>query len=400
MRGDKSGEVPKKMLAQVIREDRMGEPNNAFRIEEVDVPELEADEVMVRVMAAGVNYNGVFAAMGKPVNVIELRKKSGDTTHFHIAGSDASGIVLATGKDVKNLRVGDEVVLHCGVWDNSCPFIRGGGDPTLSNTFRIWGYETNWGSFAELTKVRELQCMPKAQHLSWEESAVTTLVGATAYKMLTSWQPHHVEPGDVVLIWGGAGGLGSMAIQIVKEMKGIPVAVTSGAEKMEFCKRLGAAACIDRTKFDHWGPIPDAEDKRRYDRWRSSLVAFARAIHDSIGEKRNPRIVFEHPGYDTFPTSLFVCNVGGMVVTCGATTGYIPGMDIRYLWMRQKRIQGSHFANREQALAFNQMVIEGKIDPCLSKSYSFEETPLAHQLLRDNLAPLGKTAISIGSAVG
>src|SRR4051812_31463673 len=94
----------KRMLAQVIREDRMGEPERAFSPEEVDVPALERDEVLVKVMAAGINYNGVFAALGHPVNVIALRRRAGDTTPFHIAGSDASGVVAAVGDDVTEVQ--------------------------------------------------------------------------------------------------------------------------------------------------------------------------------------------------------------------------------------------------------------------------------------------------------
>src|ERR1700749_2810791 len=116
--------MPKTMLAQVIREDRLGEPADPSRVEEVEVPALGANEVLVRVMAAGVNHSGVFAATGKPVNVFCLRRRAGEPGDFHVAGSDASGVVWATGKDVKDLRAGCEVVLHCGVWDESCPLVR------------------------------------------------------------------------------------------------------------------------------------------------------------------------------------------------------------------------------------------------------------------------------------
>ena len=386
------------MIAQVIRESRFGEPLEAFRIEEIDLPKLQPDEVLVRVMAAGVNFNGIWAARGKPVNVIEQRRKQGDAAHrFHIAGSDGSGIVEEVGADVSDIRRGDEVVLHCGIWDPACPQIRSGGDVTFSSTFRIWGYETNWGSFAEFTIVKAIQCMPRARHLTWEESAVTTLVGATAYKMLAFWKPHQVLPGDPVLIFGGAGGLGVMGIQIAKAMGGIPIAVTSGTDRMEVCKQLGAAGCIDRTQFSHWGRAPTPENKPAYDQWFQGARAFGAAIHDILGAKINPRIVFEHPGADTFPTSLFVCDTGGMVVTCGATTGFFSDLDFRYLWMRQKRVQGSHFANREQALAFNRMVMEEGINPCLARTYSFDDIPVAHQVLKDGKLNFGKIAISIGS---
>jgi len=385
------------MLAQVIREDRFGEPLDAFRIEEIAAPKLEPDEVLVQVMAAGVNFNGVFAAMGQPVNVIGMRRKSGDPDDFHIAGSDASGIVVAVGADVREVVPGAEVVLHCGVWDGGGAAASAGADVTLSSSFRIWGYETNWGSFAELTKVKSFQCLPKPAHLSWEEASVTTLVGATAYRMLTHWAPHNVREGDVVLVWGGAGGLGCMAIQIARAFGAVPIAVTSSAEKARFCMSLGAAGCIDRTQFGHWGPLKSGSGPE-YDRWREGAGEFAKAMHEILGERRFPRIVFEHSGNDTLPTSIFACEPGGMVVTCGATSGYLLDVDARYLWMRQKRLQGSHYGNLSDIQAFHRLVMDGRISPCLTKTYAFSEVGEAHQRLKDNAGIYGKTAISIGSA--
>src|SRR5919106_803139 len=98
---------------------------------------------------------------------------------------------------------------------------------TLGSASRIWGYESNWGSFSQFTKVQAHQCLPKAAHLTWEQAAAPTLVGATAYRMLMGWPPNTVREGDVVLVWGGAGGLGSMAIQLVRELGGRAVAVVS-----------------------------------------------------------------------------------------------------------------------------------------------------------------------------
>src|SRR5690606_33046699 len=99
---------------------------------------------------------------------------------------------------------------------------------------------TNYGSFAQFTRVQAHQLVRKADHLTWEEAASYMLVGATAYRMLMGWAPHTVQKDDVVLIWGGAGGLGTQAIQIVKAMGGIPIAVISDDDKVEYCKSLGA----------------------------------------------------------------------------------------------------------------------------------------------------------------
>ena len=186
-------------------------------------------------MAAGVNYNNVWAALGTPVDVVKNRPKDPyfpDTSGFHIGGSDASGIVWKIGSEVTNLEVGDEVVLHCGQWSREDPVVKAGRDPMFGNSFRIWGYETSWGSFAQFTKAQAQQCLPKPKHLSWAAAASYMLVGATAYRMLRGWAPNQVKKDDVVLIWGGAGGLGTQAIQIARSFGARPIAVVSGAEKM------------------------------------------------------------------------------------------------------------------------------------------------------------------------
>jgi len=390
------GHVPEMMHAQVIRQSRFGEPRSAFQPEVVKTPSIGPDDVLVYVMAAGVNYNNVWAALGTPVDVIGARQKAGEPEDFHIGGSDAAGIVYAVGSDVKNVKVGDQVVVHCGSWDIHAPEVLSGDDPMFSPTFKIWGYETNYGSFAQFTRVQAHQCLPKSPKLTWDEAAAPTLVGSTAYRMLTGWPPHNVRKGDVVLVWGGAGGLGSMAIQIASLLGAKPVAVVSSEAKFDFCKKLGAVGCINRKDFSHWGRLPnwDSPDMNGF---TAGARAFGKALWDTLGERKNPRIVFEHPGQDTIPTSIFVADNGGMVVICAGTTGYNADVDLRYLWMRQKRLQGSHFANDDQARAFNDLVLAGKIDPCLSRVFPFDQTGECHQLMHENRHPDGNMAILVGA---
>ncbi len=391
------GVVPKRMLAQLIRSTRFGEPKDAFQLEEVAVPELGPHDVLVYVMAAGVNYNNVWAALGVPLDVIKSRLKQGEKEEFHIGGSDASGVVWKVGSAVTNVRVGDEVVLHCGSWSLDDPHVVAGKDPMLAPSERIWGYETNWGSFAQFTRVQGHQCLPKPKRLSWEEAAAYMLVGATAYRMLHGFAGNTLQPEDAVLIWGGAGGLGSMAIQIVKAAGARAVAVVSGEDKVAYCKDLGAAGVLNRKNFHHWGMLPHWKDDVAYGEWLGQAKAFGRAFWDALGEKKNPAIVFEHPGEATIPTSVFICDTGGMVVICAGTTGYNATLDLRYHWMRQKRLQGSHFANDDQARGINELVDAGLVDPCLSRVFEFSETGLAHQLMRDNQHPNGNMSILVNA---
>src|SRR5689334_16133363 len=235
------GELPETMAAWVIRAEREGEPTEAFQLEEMEVPEPGAFEVIVRVMAAGVNFNNVWAALGKPVSVFRSHKEDN-----HIGGSDASGIVWKVGEGVTRYKPGDEVVVHCNQASLEDLEVHG-LDPLAAPSQMIWGYETTWGSFAQFTKVQAQQLLPKPAALTWEEAASYGLVYFTAYRMLIT--RCKLQAGARVLIWGAAGGLGVFATQICALTGAHCVGVVSSPEKGELVKRLGAVDYIDRGEF-------------------------------------------------------------------------------------------------------------------------------------------------------
>jgi len=390
------GAVPEKMHAFLVRQDRFGEPKDAWKREVIPTPECGPKDVLVYVMATGINYNNVWAGLGIPVDVIKTRQKQGEPEDFHAGGSDCSGIVWQVGSDVSDWKVGDEVVVASGWWAPDDPWVVAGKDPMLAASTRIWGYQTNYGSYCQFAKAQSHQLKKRPQHLSWEESGCYMLCASTAYRMLMGWAPHTIEEGDVALIWGAAGGLGSMAIQIVTALGGKAIAVVSDESKRQFCLDHGAVGVINRNDFDHWGTMPDTE-AAEYGAWAKGARGFGKAIWDALGERASPRIVFEHPGEATLPTSGFVCATGGMIVICAGTSGYNVTLDLRYHWMRQKRFQGSHLSNDEQAAAVNQLVMDGKVDPCLSKTFSFDEIGEAHQLMHENRHPYGNMAALVNA---
>jgi len=392
------GVVPKRMLGQTIRSNRLGDPLHAFKIEEIDVPSPAEGEVLIAVMAAGINFNNVWAARGVPIDVIAARRAQGSPHEFHVGGSDASGIVYAVGTGVTNVKVGDDIVVHPGYWNPQDTHVKSGKDPMLAQSAQIWGYNTNFGSFGQFALAYEHQILPKAKHLSWELAAAPTLVGTTAYRMLHGWKGHEVESNDVVLVWGGSGGVGSQAIQIAKIAGAIPIAVVSDAGRGEYCKSLGAAGFIDRSEFTHWGQPPHWTDEAGQKQWTAQARAFGKKIWDILGERRSPRIIVEHPGEDTIPTSVFCCDAGGMVVICAGTTGYSAVVDLRYHWVRQKRLQGSHGTNTEQAIAYNELVRAGKINPCMGEVRPFDQIGQAHQDMLNGKLAHGNTTILIGAA--
>ncbi|MGB0852765.1 MAG: crotonyl-CoA carboxylase/reductase [Pikeienuella sp.] len=384
------GHVPSQMYAWTIRRERHGEPDKSFAVEVVDTPKLDSHEVLVFVMAAGVNYNGVWAGLGVPLSPFDVHGAP-----FHIAGSDASGIVWAVGDKVKRWKIGDEVVIHCNQDDGDDEECNG-GDPMFSPSQRIWGYETPDGSFAQFTNVQAQQLMERPRHLTWEESACYTLTLATAYRMLFGHRPHIVKPGDNVLVWGASGGLGSYAIQLCNTAGANAIAVISDESKREFVTQMGAKGVINRKDFNCWGQMPTVNSPE-YKEWFGEVRKFGKAIWDITGKGNNVDMVFEHPGEATIPVSVFVVKRGGMVVICAGTTGYNLTMDARYLWMHQKRVQGSHFANLKQASAANKLMIERRLDPCMSEVLTWNEIPEAHMKMMRNEHKPGNMAVLISA---
>jgi crotonyl-CoA carboxylase/reductase len=386
--GVEPGVLPRTMPAWVVRDGRFGEPRDAIQLEEVGCPEPAAFEVIVRVMAAGVNFNNVWAALGEPISVFRY----GDHAKFghHIGGSDASGIVWKVGPGVTRWKVGDEVVVHCNQASYEDPEVHG-LDPLAAPSQRIWGYETTWGSFAQFCKVQAQQLLPKPAHLPWEDAASYGLTYFTAYRMLIDRA--RLQAGHKVLIWGAAGGLGVFATQLCAISGADCVGVVSSTAKGELTKQLGAVDYVDRSEFSGMmrrGGEQGAEEKARFKESRRFSDHVAQLLGGS------PDIVFEHVGKQTFPTSVLTVRPFGKVVICGATSGYELDFDVRYLWMRQKEIIGSHFANAWEATKANALIEESKIRPVLWKTVSFDQVAEAHQLLRDNMH-LGKIAVLVGA---
>lgn len=392
------GQVPSHMHAQVVRQDRYGDPAVAFRPEVVPTPEIGPDEVLIAVMAAGINYNNVWAARGYPVDQVAVRQKRGEPEDFHIGGSDASGIVYAVGSEATGIEVGQHVITHPGWWDAQDPWVREGRDPMIAHSARIYGYDTNYGSFGQFTRVQAHQVLPKAEHLTWAQAAAPTLVGTTAYRMLHGWAGNTVEKDDVVLVWGGSGGLGTQASQLARLAGAVPVAVVSDAERGAFAEKYGAAGWIDRREFSHWGIPPLVDDEAGQREWTAGARAFGKRIWEIVGSRKDPALVFEHPGAATIPTSIFVCRPGGMVAICAGTTGYDAMVDLRYHWTRQKRLQGSHGTNDAQAIAYNDLVRSGKLDPVLGRTIAFDEIGAAHATMGRGEDVFGNVSALVGAA--
>src|SRR5205823_14254954 len=171
------------------------------------------------------------------------------------------------------------------------------------------------------------------------------------------------------------------------------VGVVSSDDKGQLVKQLGALDCINRDEFTGMmrkgGETPE-EEKARFKVSRE----FCKRVNEILGAQ--PDIVFEHVGQATFPTSVLAVKPFGKVVICAGTTGFNLDFDVRYLWMRQKQIIGSHFANAYECMKANELIEQSKIRPVLWQTMGFEGVPEAHQLMLEN-KHLGKIAILVGA---
>jgi crotonyl-CoA reductase len=366
------------------RTTRDKDPREALHVDEVPTPELAPGEALIAVMASAVNYNTVWTSIFEPLSTFGFLERYGKTSPYakrhdlpyHVVGSDASGVVLRTGPGVHAWKPGDEVVAHCLSVELEAP--EGHNDTMMDPEQRIWGFETNFGGLAELGVVKANQLMPKPKHLTWEEAACPGLVNSTAYRQLVSRNGAGMKQGDVVLIWGASGGLGSYATQFALNGGAIPVCVVSSPEKAEICRSLGAEHVIDRAAegYKFWKD-EDTQDQKEW-------LRFGKQIRSLTGGD-DPDIVFEHPGRETFGASVFVARRGGTIVTCASTSGFMHSYDNRYLWMNLKRIIGSHFANYREAWEANRLIAKGAIHPTLSRVYPLEETGQAAYDVHRNL---------------
>ncbi len=370
--------VPASYEGMVVREEestmfeglasRDKDPRAALHVQEVPTPEVGPGEALIAVMASAINYNTVWTSIFEPLSTFGFLKRYGKVSDltarhdlpYHVVGSDAAGVVLKVGAGVTRWKAGDQVVAHC--LSVELEDAAGHDDTMLDPQQRIWGFETNFGGLAQVALVKANQLMPKPGHLTWEEAASPGLVNSTAYRQLVSHHGAAMKQGDVVLIWGASGGLGSYATQLALHGGAIPVCVVSSAEKAELCRRMGADLVIDRAAegYRFWA------DEHTQD--PSEWKRFGARIRELTGGD-DPDIVFEHPGRETFGASVFVAKRGGTIVTCASTSGYEHQYDNRYLWMSLKRIIGSHFANYREAWEANRLIDLGRIHPTLSKTF-------------------------------
>ena len=322
-------------------------------------PKPVANEVLIRVKASGCNYNDIWARKGLPGTKISLP---------HISGSDVSGVVAEVGNQVIGIHVDDEVVLHPGLSCRKCEFCVSGKE-YFCRDYRIYGFQTGPldGGHAEYVKVPEVNVLPKPKNLNFVEAASLPLVLLTAWHMLVSRA--RVRAGDDVLVWGAAGGLGTVAVQIAKLFGARVIACVGTDEKVEHIRKLGADEVINHRKQD--------------------VVAEVRAKTN----RRGVDIVFEHTGSATWERSILCLTWGGSLVVCGATSGYEAKTDLRYLWNKQQNLLGCHMGNKAELVEAMKFVEKGHIKPVIHSALRLEEAAVAQRIMEESQA-IGKIVLT------
>src|ERR1700722_449585 len=271
----------------------------SLRVGEVPMPKLAPDQARLAVMAISPTYNPVGSAVFEPIPTFRFLEALGrrggwearhDLPH-HVVGSDASGIVVEVGVAVRKWSPGDRVVVYPCLVDHEDPITQ--VDGMLAADLRAWGFETNFGGLAHYAVVKANQLIAKPRHLTWEEAACSTLCAMTSYRMLISGRGAQFKQGDIVLVWGATGGLGSYAIQLIRNGGGIAVGVVGSEEKAKLLERMDCDLILRRDELG----LEDLDEVEMGKRVGTE-------IRRHFGE--DPHIVFEHVGRPTFGAAAYL----------------------------------------------------------------------------------------------
>ena len=342
----------------VIREH--GDPDVLQR-ETIDLPEPGPREVRVRVRAVALNHIDLWARRGLPNVKYEFP---------HRLGADVAGEIDAIGPGATSaktpLAVGQKIVVSPGVSCGVCEKCLSGNDNFCSK-YKMLGENTQ-GGYARHINVPDANVLPYPGELAFTEAAAIPLCFLTAWQMVV--KRAGVAPGDTVLVQAAGSGVSSAAIQIAK-LHGARVFATAGTdEKCARAKELGVDEAINYATQDFV-----AECKR-------------------LTGKKGVDSVIEHVGGDVFVRSILATRWGGKVVTCGATTGFSPTIDLRQIFFRQVQVLGSTMGSKGDLFRILELTGQKKLRPVVDRVLPLWSAAEAHRLLEDRRA-FGKIVLEV-----
>jgi alcohol dehydrogenase len=308
-----------------------------------------AGDVVVRVHATALNYHDVFTRRGMPGIRIPMPA---------IMGLDVAGEIVAIGPGVSGWKVGDRVL----------------GDPINRVEGGLTG-ETVHGGLAEYCRLKAHQLVAIPDGIAFEQAAALPCAYGTARRMMHT--NGRVAAGEKVLILGASGGVGVCCVQLAKLAGATVIAATSSPEKAMRLRALGADHTIDTADEDFVA---------------ASYRLYGKPARRGAGTDRGVDVVVNYTGGDTWTKSLRILRVGGRLLTCGATAGYDPPEDIRFIWTFELQILGSNGWAREDISALLEMVRAGRLKAVIDAAYPLERATEALARL-ENRQVFGKLVV-------
>ena len=333
------------MKAAVFREYNR-DPTKVIKIEDIDVPKIKPNEVLIKVESAAYNYNDLWAIWGDPVK----------TPLPHISGSDVAGPVVEVGEEVTKFKVGDRVVSHSNLSCRVCEQCTAGREYDCKDRL-VWGFQTGplWGGFAQYTHLPEVNVAKLPDNLSFEDAAAISMVGMTSWHMLVGRAK--IIPGQTVLIMGGTSGVGMVGIQIAKLYNCNVIATAGNQQKMDKCVELGADHVVNHREADWYKKVRE------------------------ITKKEGVDVIFEHIGKNVFPQEVSLLKMGGTLVATGATTGYDSTIDLRYLFFKGTNLLGSTQGTKAELDQVVYWTSKGRLKPVIHTSLPFSNMVEGHVMM-------------------
>src|SRR5580693_3962285 len=299
-----------------------------------------AGDVVLRVRATALNYHDVFTRRGMPGIKIAMPA---------IMGLDIAGDVVALGEGVEGFSVGDRVLV----------------DPINRVEGGLMG-ETVHGGLAELCKARAHQLIRIPDGVKFADAAALPVAYGTALRMMTT--NGHVAKGEKVLILGASGGVGVCCLQLAK-LAGAEVIACAGTDaKAKRLAELGADKTINYIEKDFMKEI---------------FAMYGKPTRRGSGTDQGVDVVVNYTGGDTWVNSLKCLKVGGRLLTCGATAGFDPKEDIRFIWTFELKVLGSNGWARSDIERLLQLVQEGKLKVLVDKIFKLDEAREALRVIED-----------------
>src|SRR5712671_5530165 len=323
------------MRALVLR--THGGLENLDVVDNHPVPQVAEGHVVIRVRASSFNYHDVFTVRGMPGIKVPMPV---------IIGLDMAGEIAEVGGGVSGWKAGDRVLVN-----------------PVNKKKGLMG-EMLDGGMAEYCLVAADQLVAMPAGVTFEEAASLPVAYGTAHRMLITHQT--VKKGDKVLVLGASGGVGTGCVILAKHLGAEVIACASSADKMRRLKGLGADEVVDYSKTDwsKWAVEKYGKPQRRsYDGGVDVVVNFT--------------------GGDTWVPSLRCLKRGGKLLVCGATAGYDPKEDLRYVWSFELKIIGSNSFYDDNLSALMELIQQGKIKPVIDKVLPLEQAAEGLRLIQD-----------------